>query len=318
MGTPTGRSVAPRSNGIIRAVLASRTTAAALLPLLLLVAGCEFWFPPEPEPPDPNADGVLRCGDVEVLDGYAGGQALIVDVARDQGVELFPDYDDPSHGSRLAISSDTDLRRILEIWDPVSGRRVLAGRRGIGETLQFEMVTPGGEATSGTLEVACVTPGEVCSNLYDDDGDGWLDCADLGCARNPGCMTDQQNLEEITLSCSSGFVPLTPPELASLDDQRTIYATRPGQDGEPLHEFWGGAELVITGAEGSGEITLRFEGEGLVCHGTDLIEVVDCDAPVYVEPGQDYTWSTADLPLFLEPLDVAWPGLSADLDCAGG
>jgi hypothetical protein len=280
--------------------------------------GCEFWIAPEPEPPDPNADGVLRCGDVEILDGYAGGQALSVDIARDQGVELLTNFDDPAHGARLSTTSDTDSNTTLEIWDPVRGERLLTGRKGIGESLRFEMVVLGGGALGGTVEVVCITPGEVCYNLQDDDGDGRTDCADLGCARNEGCATDQQDLEQVSLDCGADLAPLTPPTLTAFDAQRTIYVTRPGQDGEPLHEFWGGAEIVITDAEDDGQITLRFEGEGLVCHGTDMTVVVDCDAPVYVQPGQDYTWFTTQLPLFLEPLEPSWPGVSAALDCAGG
>ena len=315
MGSPDGRRDVPRCNGIIRPVRHPRPTTPLLLLCLVVLAGCEFWITPEPEPPDPNIDGILRCGDVERLEGYYGGQALWVDIARDQGVELIIDFDDPGHTARLAVSSEDDFSRSIEIWDPARGVRVLTGRRGAGEELTFEMIAGGGAAVGGTVQVNCITPGEICFNLGDDDGNGRADCADLGCARYTGCSTNQGDLEQVTLSCGAAFVDLEPPEPSAIVDQRTIYTTHPGLDEEPAHEFWGGGELVIVDAEDDGQISLRFEGQGMVCPGADQGSLVSCTDPVYVEPGQDYTWFTTQLPLFLEPLDVTWPGLSVALDC---
>ena len=321
MATRNGRRDVPRCNGIIRPVSALRPLPwlllAGVLALLPALAGCDVTLAPEPEPPDPNTDGVLRCGDVERLEGRFGGQGMLVDIATDQGVELVLDFDDPTHAGRLATSIADDFSRSIEIWDSVQGVRVLTGRRGSGETLVFELVAAGGASVGGSVRVVCSTPGEICFNLGDDDGDGRADCADLGCARDTSCTTDQDDLEQVELDCGGAFVALTPSELSAIDDQRTIYTTHPGGDGQPAHEFWGGAELVITDAEDDGQITLRFDGEGMVCPGADQGNLVSCEAPVYVEPGQDYTWFTTQLPLYLEPLDAAWPGLSAALDCAG-
>jgi len=290
---------------------------AALLAWLPALSGCEFFIPPEPEPPDPNIDGVLRCGDTERLEGFYGGQSLWVDIATDQGVELIIGFDDVSHGSRLTTSSDEGLQRAIEIWDPARGVRVLTGRRASGEELTFDIIASGGAAVGGTVQVNCITPGEICFNLGDDDGNGRADCADLGCARDFGCYNDQADLEQAELECGGAMVALEPPELSAIDDQRTVYTTHPGGDDQPAHEFWGGGELVIVDAEDDGQITMRFEGRGMVCPGADQDNLVSCTNPAYVEPGQDYTFFTTQLPLFVEPLDPVWPGLSAALDCVG-
>lgn len=321
MGSRAGRSDVPRANGIIRPVTVPRPLPwlilAALLAWLPALAGCDFFITPEPEPPDPSTDGVLRCGDTERLEGYFGGQALWVDIATDQGVELITGFSDPTHAGRLATSTDDDFSRSIEIWDPVRGVRVLTGRRGAGEELIFEMVAGGSAAVGGTVQVNCITPGEICFNLGDDDGNGRPDCADLGCARDTSCSTDQGDLEQVELECGGAIVPLDPPELSAIDDQRTIYTTHPGGLDQPAHEFWGGAELVIVDAEDDGEITMSFEGQGMVCPGADQGNLVSCTNPVYVEPGLDYTFFTTQLPLYVEPLTAVWPGLSTSLDCVG-
>ena len=149
----------------------------------------------------------------------------------------------------------------------------------------------------------------------DNDGDGRIDCADVTCARNLDCVADQEDLEQVELSCGDTLVPLDPPVLGNLDDQRTVYGSNPGEPGEPPHEFWGGGELVIVGAEADGQITLTFDSAGLACPGTDADQNVSCIDPVRVEPGSDYVFDTAALPLWLEPLDLGWAGLAARLDC---
>jgi hypothetical protein len=296
-------------------------TRSVLLLLLLFAlgpaaAGCDFFVAPEPEPPDPNLDGVLACGDDEDVSGMWGGQNMRVEVANDTSVELRTNFASPAAFVRLATQTDTSLVRALEIWDPARDARVVSGYQGSGDSLILELLTTDGALISGTIGVRCEQPGEVCFNLADDDGDGRIDCADLSCARSIDCVSDQDDLEQVELDCGGDFVALTPPIVGSIDDQRTIYATSPGEDGEAVvHEFWGGAEIAITDVEDDGQITLRFDGEGMVCAGQDLGEVISCPDAVRVVPGEDYTFFTTQLPLWLEPLDASWPGLSARLDC---
>jgi hypothetical protein len=299
-----------RRDGIIAAVLRP-------LPLVLLIfatVGCEFWNPPDP-PDLHNEDGVLRCGDVEILTGYSSGQTLDVDIATGIGVELRLDLSDPSHSARLAVLSGGGLDRLLEIWDSVTGERLISGTRSIGEDLTLELIATNAQLLSGTVSVTCQSTGEVCFNLGDDDGDGAVDCADISCARSPGCVNGQEDLETVVLECSDTLQPLTPPVLSAISDQRTLYATSPGGDAGPAQEFWGGAEIAIYEAEAAGTIEIQTETDALVCAGLYDPQVVLCPTPIRLAAGESTLLSTDDLPLWLEPVGPRFEAISVRLDC---
>jgi len=295
--------------------MSPRTPCVLVALLLGLLAGCEFFTPPPEPEPDPNLDGVLRCGDLEDLTGAQGGMGVQVELPSETGVEFLTDFLAPSHGARLASETDSEIVRYLEIWDPTRQLRSIPLRHQGNETLVLELLSGNGEPLSGTVEVLCSTPAEICFNLADDSGNGRVDCADFSCARESDCVQDQEDLETVELSCSDGLVALEPPEIGTIDDQRTLYTTHPGEDGEPAQEFWGGAELAIVGVEDDGMITLRFGGAGMVCSGQDLGESIACESPVYVEDGEEATFFTTQLPLWVEPLDARWTSLEAHLDC---
>jgi len=299
-----------RPDGIIAAVLRP-------LPLLLIaaaLAGCEFWNPPDPAD-ERNIDGVLQCGDTEVLTGYGSGKALPVDVSVGTGVELRLDLEDGTHTARLAVDAGGGIDRMLEIWDSLTGERLIAATRGGGEELTLELIATNTRLLEGTVSVTCEASGEVCFNLGDDDGDGAADCADVSCARSPACVDDQDDLETVTLPCGDVLVPLSPPALTSISDQRTIYATHPGGDDGPAQEFWGGAEVAIHEVEAAGTIEIVAGTDALVCAGIPDPAVVLCPDPIRLAAGETATISTDDLPLWLEPLGPQFETLSARLNC---
>ena len=308
---PPARAAPPRpgERSIIAAVL---RPLLPLLALALAVAGCEFWNPPEP---DLNVDGVLQCGDVEVLTGYGSGDTLPLNVATGTGVELRLDLVDGTHSARLAVDSGGGLVRMLEIWDSVSGDRLITATRGGGEELTLELIATNTRLLDGTVTVACATSGEVCFNLGDDDGDGVADCADISCARAPSCVEDQSDFSTVELECSDALVPLDVPVLSSIADQRTIYATHPGGEDGPAQEFWGGAEIAIHDVEAAGTLEIATQTDALVCPGIPDPEVVLCVDPVRLAAGESVTLSTDDLPLWLEPVGPQFDAVSARLDC---
>ncbi len=284
--------------------------------LVLALAGCEFWNPPDP---DLNVDGVLQCGDVEVLDGYGSGDALPVDVPDGTGLELRLDLADASHSARLATSTGDSLTRALEIWDSVTGDRLVPGLQGAGETLTLELIASNQQALAGTVTVGCQASGEVCFNLGDDDGDGVADCADIACSRDPGCVAGQTNLEEVSLTCGDAIEAIPPPALSAIDDQRTVYTTHPGGEGAgPANEFWGGAEVVLTDAEATGLVTIEVGTDALLCRGSVSANVVVCDAPIRLAAGEVVDVSAAELPIWLEPVGPAFESLGLRLDCDDG
>ena len=288
-----------------------------LIPILFVLPllGCEFWITPDPEPLDPNQDALVECGDDEIVDGYPAGSGLRVEAARGVGVELLTDFDNEFDGARLAIQSGSQLRRVLEIWDPARDRRVIPATIASGDDLVLELIQPEGGPAAGVVSMRCADPGEVCFNLADDDGDGLVDCADVACARDPGCLDDQEDLEQVPLSCSDGVAPLDLPVLAAIDDQRTVYATSPGGGDQPPQEFWGGAEIVLQADGQEGTLTLQFDSAGLVCEGQPSPEVVLCVDPVRVEAGDELTIEFGARDVWLEPLGASWTGVRAGLDC---
>ncbi len=289
--------------------------AIASILFVLPLLGCEFWRTPEPEPPDPNRDALLECGDDEIVDGYPAGSGLAVEAARGVGVELLTDFDNEFDGARLAIQSGSQLRRVLEVWDPARDRRVMPATVNEGDELVLELIQPEGGNAAGTVSMRCADPGELCFNLADDDGDGRTDCADLACARDPGCVDDQEDLEEVVATCTDGLESLTPPTLSTIDDQRTLYATSPGGGEQPPQEFWGGAELVLRAEGDIGSMTLQFDSAGLVCAGQPSPDVVLCIDPIRVEAGDEVTLDFGERDVWLEPLDLAWAGVRVGLDC---
>ncbi|MCP4869874.1 MAG: hypothetical protein GY898_14280 [Proteobacteria bacterium] len=285
------------------------------LPLILLalaVAGCEFWNPPEP---DLNVDGILQCGDVEVLTEYGSGDSLPVEVGTGTGVELRLDLFDGTHSARLAVDSGGGLVRMLEIWDSVSGDRLITATKGSGEELTLELIATNTLLLDGTVSVTCVASGEVCFNLGDDDGDGDADCADISCARAASCVDDQDDFSTAELDCGDTLVPLDVPILSTISDQRTIYATSPGGEEGPAQEFWGGAEIAIHEVEAAGTIEIETQTEALVCPGIPSPEVVLCVEPVRLAAGESVTVSTDELPLWLEPVGPQFDAVSARLNC---
>ena len=197
-----------------RALPAPAVSAGHLLPALccgLLLSGCEFFITPPEPPPDPATDGVLACGEVMNVDGLPPGAQIPLEVATYDSVQVLIDLDDPQQIGRLRNESETSLQRALPVWDPVLGRTSIPGYRGSGEDLLLELIGATEEVPfSGFVSLECSSPGEVCFNLSDDDGDGAVDCADIHCARDPRCVEDQHDLDERVLACGTDFETLTP------------------------------------------------------------------------------------------------------------
>jgi hypothetical protein len=278
----------------------------------LVLCGCEFFIvSPEP-PPDPATDGILACGEVMSVDGLPPGATIPLDVPIRTSVQVFLELQGAGSGGRLLIESDTSLERVLPVWDPVLGQAVLPAYRDTDEDLQLELIGATDGAFAGDVVLQCSSPGEVCFNLSDDDGDGAVDCADLHCARDPRCVEDQFDLDVRTLGCSADSETLEPPELGPIDDQRTLYR-RPGSS---VEEFWGGAELMLGPVTTSGTVEITFGEAGMVCvGGIDEVTVISCAAVLAIAAGETRTFPTSDLPLRLEPLAATWSSLQARLVC---
>jgi len=284
--------------------------ALALLGLSTLGA-CEFFMTlPEPEP-DPATDGILACGEQMSVDGLEAGATIPVDVPQGTSVEVLMSFNEPTQLGRLRTDSDTSLSRALPVWDPALERAIIPGYRGTGEELTLELLGADSDGFSGTVSLQCTSPGEVCFNLSDDDGDALVDCADIHCARDPRCADDQHDLEELVLSCSEESQQLEPPELRSFDDQRTLYM----QPENSFPEFWGGAELTLGAALGPGTVEVTFGEAGMACVGEAADDVVICDVALDVSSGETISFPTEDLPLRLEPLGPGWIDLRAQLVC---
>jgi len=277
-----------------------------------LLAGCEFFITPPEEPPDPATDGILSCGELMSVDGLPAGSGIPLDVPLYNSVQVLMDFTDSDQIGRLRTESETTLQRALAVWDPVLQRTVIPGYRGSGEELRLELLgADPEEGFSGSVSLECSSPGEVCFNLTDDDDNGAVDCADLHCARDVRCVEDQHDLDERVLSCGTDFEDLEPPELRNFDDQRTLYTTPGGE----RQEFWGGAELLLAAATGSGTVEVTFGEAGMACIGSAQDEVVPCSAALAVAPGETRSFPTVDLPIRLEPLAGTWLSLAARLVC---
>ncbi|MBN95283.1 MAG: hypothetical protein CL928_14650 [Deltaproteobacteria bacterium] len=249
------------------------------------------------------------------LASWLPGEQLELDVGIFTSVEVVADFDEGGPALRLVATSDTALRRGVEIWDPVRARRTLPGFRGSSEDLSLERIG-GDEVSEGTLTLECSEPGEMCFNVQDDDGDGAIDCADLHCARDTNCIDDQDDLAERVITCSEDYAPLDVPELDRLDSQRTLYATTEGTVEHPADEFRGGAEIVLLEAPGAASLSLRFGSAGLVCAAATPGETsVHCQDTRRVQAGDVYETSVDALPIYLEPDDARWLGIEARGDC---
>jgi len=286
--------------------------ALAAFACMALLGGCEFFIPPPEEPPDPATDGLLSCGETMSVDGLPAGSEIPLDLPLYSSVLVLMDFTDSQQIGRLRIESETTLQRALAVWDPVQQRTVIPGYRGSDEELRLELLGADPETGfSGSVSAECSDPGEVCFNLTDDDGDGAIDCADLHCARDVRCVEDQHDLDELVLSCGTDFEDLEPPELRSFDDPRTLYTTPGGE----RQEFWGGAELLLGAATGSGTVEVLFGEAGMACIGSAQDELVPCSAALDVTAGETRSFPTVDLPVRLEPLASAWLSLEARLVC---
>jgi len=297
----------------LRAPAAYAVSSISALAAALALCGCEFFSTPPESPPDPATDGILACGEDMSVDDLPPGSNIPLDVPIRTSVQVFVELDGPNTLGRLVTENDTSLGRVLPVWAPLLEQEILPGYRDTDNELRLELVGAGAdELFFGNVFLECSSPGEVCFNLGDDDGDGAVDCADLHCARDPRCVGDQFDLDVRTLSCSADFQTLEPPELGPIDDQRTLYRRPGGQ----FEEFWGGAELMLGPVTTSGTVEVTFGEAGMVCvGGVDETTVIACGAALDVAAGETRTFPTSDLPLRLEPLAAAWSSLEARLVC---
>jgi len=279
------------------------------------MAGCAFFLPEPEPPPDLSLDGILSCGEQMPLVNWSPGTELDLDVGTFTSVEVLADFDEGGPALRLVATSDTALRRAVELWDPLLDRRTLPGFRGSSEDLSLERI--GGEEDSeGNLSLECSSPGEMCFNVQDDDGDGAIDCADLHCARDSNCIEDQEDLTERLVTCSDDYVAMDIPGIDRLDSQRTLYRTTEGTPEHPADEFRGGAEIVILEAPGATAVSFRFGSSGLLCAEATLGDTfVDCPSPVRVQAEDVYEVPVDALPVYLEPDGDRWVSVEARGDC---
>jgi hypothetical protein len=314
------RSLAAPAVRVVGAGVGTAVAAAALA-----LSGCPFFFPPEPEPPDPSTDGILACGESMDLGDSFGGDAVPLDVGGSgaRSLLLVLDWDEPERmGARLRIEDGSGVERFLELWDGPTHRRVIPAFFPSGAEADLELIVDGGGATAGTATLSCSEgPAEQCGNLADDDGDGALDCADLHCARDAGCAEEQEDLETIELSCAadgSDWTEIEPPVLGTLDDQRTLYSSYPGGEGEPAQEFRGGAEIVLAEWEASGTVHVEADEAGMLCAGLDAELTVFCEETATLGPDSAASVAVSEgdgRRVWLEPDAMAWVGIRARLDC---
>ncbi len=277
----------------------------------LCLSGCQFFItPPQPEP-DPATDGVLSCGEMMSVDGVEPGSSVPLDLPVGSSLEVLLEFDEPNQLARLRTESESTLERALPVFDPVQGIEIIPGFRAQGESLDLELLGAGEAGFLGSISMRCFNPGEICFNLSDDDNDGLIDCADIHCAREPRCADDQNNLEEIQLDCSETPQQLEPATLRSFDDQRTLYL----QEGRTSHEFWGGAELVLEQPLQPGTIELSFGEAGMACSGSPEGQSISCSLYTEIEAGEVYSFTSDQLPLYLEPLAPSWIDIRAQLVC---
>lgn len=282
-----------------------------LLIALVALPGCEFWQTP---PPDPALDGLLSCGEDQPLTDFASGDLLEIDAEGPIGLRIFTRFSDQDAAGILKTDGDT-ADNLAEWWDPITESTMLTGGLTDGQGATVDLFAADGVTIGGSLVMECPTE-ELCWNLGDDNGDGLIDCADPLCARVESCVTDQQDLETITLTCGDDFVSIDPPTIGQLDDQRTLYTTQPLGDSQPIESFWGGAELALRmPPSNANSVQVRLGSPGLVCSGTTGGATVFCDTVTEVSAGD-----VVDLPLtsltWLEPLGPSWESVEIYTDCA--
>ncbi len=280
-----------------------------LIASLTLLSGCEFFTPPEPD------DGVLTCGETLAVEDIAAFGGYAIDVAGGTSIEVTWDMDDPDDSMRLQFEDASGLTRSTVIVDSVTGRRLLSGFVASGRQAAVEFLFES-DSPSGTVTLTCLSPGEDCGNLADDDGDGAIDCADAHCARDTGCAEGQRDFDVETVDCTDGWEPLEVPELRNFSSQRTVYRVATA-DGDIREEFWGGGETVIISSVRDRFVQLRSASGGLACLAQDQETHLVCADGDWARLSADevFVVADADLPVHIEPLGLGWTDLEVRVDC---
>jgi hypothetical protein len=284
-----------------------RAAAVLLLPSL---AGCPF-FGTGPTEPDAAADGVLSCAEAMDVAGL-GGTTVPVEAPPGSTIRIATHFDDPSAVGILVRSGEQEFDNLSEYWDPREETTALSAFLAAGQAAEVRLVDPDSGTLSGELAMRCDSPGEQCWNLSDDDGDGAIDCADDGCAREPDCVAEQADLQVQAVAC--GVEPIDPPTLRAIDDQRTLYTTSPLGDEYPAESFWGGAELALIPA-GEGVLELTVGTAGIACAGTDGGTTIFCDDLWPLVPGEPLRIESPPAKIWIEPLGASFASIEAGLDC---
>ena len=287
----------------------------------VLTAGCEYFLPPEAPPADRDAGGetTLRCGGSPVsVTGMVSGDEVSVEVSGATSIQIQTLFATSGHAGRLRVEAGEIIERTLELWDSVSGRRVLPALLDGGGTVWLELIALDGAALQGSVSMECTQPVELCSDLSDNDADGATDCADLDCARDDGCEGGQEDFLVVPLDCTGDPMALGPTALTTFDDQRLLYLTSPGGAEAPPEEFWGGAEIVFT-TDGSGTLSLDLPAGGLLCAAPQGSgSPIACEAPQRIAAaGSTTVVLTPGQALWLEPLAAGWESITATFVCDG-
>ncbi len=280
-----------------------------LLAPLALLAGCDFFTPPEPD------DGVLTCGETLVVEEFEFLERYPIEVAAGTSIEVGWDLADPADTLRLEMQDAAGITRSTPVTDPISGRVVLSGFVSAGRQASIDFLFSS-SSPSGTVTLTCLSPGEDCGNLADDDGDGLIDCADIHCARDAGCVDGQRDFDIETVNCTDGWEPLEVPELRNFSSQRTIYRLLDA-DGDAREEFWGGGETTVISSVRDRFLQIRSASGGLVCLAQDQITHLVCFDGDWarLDDGEPFVVADADLPVHIEPLGAAWTDLEVRVDC---
>jgi hypothetical protein len=280
---------------------------------LLLLPACEGET--EEEVP-PEEDGVIACGGTESLEGLTTGDTI--NVSAEPGGSMVFDVavgEADGHGLRLRAEASGSWRRVTEIWTPEGDRRVIPATAGAGESLSLEVIVPPDETLTGVVTLACADVPEVCFDLADNDGNGAVDCADLGCARDEDCAEDQEDFQIVEPECSDDFVEVEVDELDRLSDQRTLYETRPAGDGAPWQEFRGGGEIVLMPPLDPGSVTVEVGGTGVLCLGAADATGVVCRDLQTLADGDLVSLQPGELPGWFEPDTPNWTSFAVRVDC---
>ena len=286
-------------------------TRPLLVLALLALPGCEFWQEP---PPDPALDGLLSCDEEQPLDGLVSGDSFAIDPDTAMGLVIATRFTDPDAAAILRIDAGDVRQDLGEWWDPVAGATRLSGSVESGMTAVVDLFAADGVDLGGSLVLTCPAL-ETCWNLGDDNGDGLIDCADPQCARFPGCVTDQDDLETLTSPACDTWIAIDPPTIGPLDDQRTLYSTFPLGQVQPVESWWSGAEVRVP-LSGVTTISARADTDGLLCVGEASGETVLCSEVALLE-GAEVTVNATGTSAWLEPLGASWSGLEVFLACEG-